>query len=150
MRIRPARPEECPAETYVSPGPRAPGHRLPGPPIAAVMMIPMVDIVPGCVCESLSMAPLTGPILAPRAVSVGFDPIWFGVAVVAVLEISRITPPVGLSMSRPRGVVGNVSTGTILPGATPFWIADIGRLLLITALAILVLCLPSQIGALGQ
>ena len=74
----------------------------------------------------------------------GFDPIWFGIVVVVVVEISLITPPVGLNVFVLKGVVGDVSTGTIFRGVTPFWIVDILRLILLLALPGLVLWLPGQ------
>jgi TRAP-type C4-dicarboxylate transport system permease large subunit len=80
------------------------------------------------VFESLSMILLTVPIFFPLVVSLGYDPIWFGIVVVVVTEISLITPPVGLNVFVLRGVLPDVRTGTIFRGVTPFWIADIFRL----------------------
>ena len=82
--------------------------------------------------------------------SQGFDPIWFGIVVVVVTEISLITPPVGLNVFILKGVVGDVSTGTIFRGVTPFRVADIFRLALIVPVPILVLYLPQKMGALGH
>ena len=60
--------------------------------------------------------------------------------------MSLITPPVGLNVFVLRGVLGDVSTGTIFRGVTPFWIADILRLLLLLMLPALSLWLPSLMG----
>lgn len=119
-------------------------------PMMVIVMILAVYVVLGCVFESLSMLLLTVPIFFPLVVSLGFDPIWFGIVVVVVVEISLITPPVGLNVFILKGVVGDVTTGTIFRGVTPFWIADIFRLLLIVLLPILVLFLPNQMGGLGH
>lgn len=119
-------------------------------PMMVMVMILLVYVVLGCVFESMSMLLLTVPIFFPLVISLGFDPIWFGIVVVVVVEISLITPPVGLNVFILKGVVGNVSTGTIFKGVTPFWIADIFRLALIVALPILVLFLPNQMGGLGH
>ncbi|WP_418361295.1 TRAP transporter large permease subunit [Sulfitobacter alexandrii] len=70
-----------------------------------------------------------------------FDPVWFGIIVVVVTEISLITPPVGLNVFVLKGVVGDVSTGTIFRGVTPFWMVDILRLILLLAFPALVLFL---------
>ncbi len=59
-------------------------------------------------------------------------------------------PPVGLNVFILKGVVGDVSTGTIFKGVTPFWIADILRLALIVLLPVIVLFLPNQMGGLGH
>jgi len=96
--------------------------------IAAILVI---YILLGCVFESMSMILLTVPIFYPLIVQLGYDPIWFGIVVVVVTEISLITPPVGLNVFVLRGVLPDVSTGTIFKGVTPFWVADIFRLSLI-------------------
>ncbi len=113
-------------------------------PMAVMFMILAVYIVLGCVFESLSMLLLTVPIFFPLVTSLGFDPVWFGVIVVVVTEISLITPPVGLNVFVLKGVVGDVSTATIFRGVTPFWIVDILRLALLLFVPWLVLVLPNQ------
>lgn len=119
-------------------------------PYTVLVMILLVYILLGCVFESLSMLLLTVPIFFPLVTSLGFDPIWFGIVVVIVVEISLITPPVGLNVFILKGVVGNVSTGTIFRGVTPFWMADILRLALVVLLPALVLFLPNTMGGLGH
>ena len=119
-------------------------------PMMVMVMILLVYVVLGCVFESMSMLLLTVPIFFPLVTSLGFDPIWFGIVVVVVVEISLITPPVGLNVFILKGVVGDVSTGTIFKGVTPFWIADILRLVLIVLLPTIVLFLPNQMGGLGH
>ncbi|MCB1809309.1 MAG: TRAP transporter large permease subunit, partial [Candidatus Competibacteraceae bacterium] len=100
-------------------------------PLVVMCLILLVYIVLGCVFESLSMLLLTVPIFFPLVQSLGFDLIWFGIIVVVVTEISLITPPVGLNVFVLRGVLGDISTGTIFRGVTPFWIVDILRLALL-------------------
>ena len=89
---------------------------------------------------------LTVPIFFPLVTSLGFDPVWFGIIVVVVTEISLITPPVGLNVFVLKGVVGDVSTKTIFQGVTPFWIADLLRLAILVLLPALVLFLPNSMG----
>lgn len=113
-------------------------------PMSVMLMIVMVYIVLGCVFESLSMLLLTVPIFFPLVTSLGFDPVWFGIIVVVVTEISLITPPVGLNVFVLKGVVGDISTGTIFRGVTPFWIVDIFRLILLLLVPWLVLVLPNN------
>lgn len=112
-------------------------------PWLVMTMIIGIYIILGCVFESLSMLLLTVPIFFPLVTGMGFDPVWFGVIVVVVTEISLITPPVGLNVFILKGVVGDVSTATIFKGVTPFWVVDILRLLLLLLLPGLVLFLPS-------
>ncbi len=107
-------------------------------------LILLIYIALGCIFESMSMLLLTVPIFFPLVTSLGFDPVWFGIVVVVVTEISLITPPVGLNVFVLKNVVGDVTTGTIFKGVTPFWLMDIVRLILLLAFPALVLFLPSQ------
>ncbi|MEM6438389.1 MAG: TRAP transporter large permease [Pseudomonadota bacterium] len=116
------------------------------PPWAVMLLILLVYLALGCVFESLSMLLLTVPIFFPLVTSLGFDPVWFGIVVVVVVEISLITPPVGLNVFILKGVVGDVSTATIFRGVTPFWVSDLFRLALLVLLPGLVLFLPNQMG----
>lgn len=113
-------------------------------PWVVMCIILLIYIVLGCVFESLSMLLLTVPIFFPIVTGLGYDPIWFGIIVVVVTEISLITPPVGLNVFVLRAVVGDVPTATIFKGVTPFWAVDIIRLLLLLLLPALVLFLPNQ------
>ncbi len=113
-------------------------------PYLVILGIVVIYIVLGCVLESLSMILLTVPVFYPLMYELDFgtgllsDPelalIWFAVIVVVVTEISLISPPVGLNVFVLRNVLQDVSLGTIFRGVTPFWIADIVRLLLLIAL----------------
>ncbi|MCB1341319.1 MAG: TRAP transporter large permease [Pseudooceanicola sp.] len=113
-------------------------------PWAVMALIILVYILLGCIFESLSMLLLTVPIFFPLVTSLGFDPVWFGIIVVVVTEISLITPPVGLNVFVLKGVVGDVTTATIFRGVTPFWMVDILRLILLLLLPGIVLFLPNQ------
>ena len=113
-------------------------------PMLVIFMILLVYVLLGCVFESLSMLLLTVPIFFPVVIDLGFDPVWFGIVVVVVTEISLITPPVGLNVFVLKGVVKDVSTSTIFRGVTPFWIVDLIRLLIIVLLPGLVLFLPNS------
>ncbi len=84
-------------------------------PWVAIAAIMAIYVLLGCVLESLSMILLTVPIFFPVVKSLGYDPIWFGILVVVVTEISLITPPVGLNVFVLRGVLPDVSTRHHLP-----------------------------------
>ncbi len=113
-------------------------------PLGVIFIILLVYIALGCVFESLSMILLTVPIFAPLVEGLGFDLIWFGILVVVVTEISLITPPIGLNVFVLKGVLKDVSVKTIFKGVTPFWVADILRLALLTFVPALSLFLPSM------
>ena len=111
-------------------------------PLMVIFVILGIYIVLGCVFESLSMLLLTVPLFYPLVETLGFDLVWFGIVVVVVTEISLITPPIGLNVFVLSGVLKDVKTATIFRGVTPFWCADIIRLLLITLVPAISLLLP--------
>ncbi|GAB0152651.1 TRAP transporter large permease [Marinobacterium sp. BA1] len=111
-------------------------------PIVVIFAIMGIYVVLGMVFESLSMMLLTVPVFYPVVASMGFDLVWFGIVVVVVTEISLITPPVGMNVFVLSAVVRDIKTGTIFKGVTPFWIADIVRLILIIFIPSIALILP--------
>ncbi len=80
---------------------------LSPPMIVAAMMV--IYVLLGMVMEELSMVLLTIPLFFPIVVSLGFDPVWFGVLIVMVIQIGLISPPVGMNL---------FVLNTLLPGAT--------------------------------
>ncbi len=127
-------------------------------PFAVLGLIVLIYLVLGAVFESLSMITLTVPVFAPLIASLGFFEgdisgemalIWFGIIVVVVTEISLITPPIGLNVFVLRSVVTDVSAATIFRGVTPFWIADIIRLIFLIALPFFALLLPMGVWGFG-
>lgn len=111
-------------------------------PMVVILCILLIYIVLGMVFESLSMLLLTVPIFFPLVQSLGFDLVWFGIVVVVVTEISLITPPVGMNVFVLSAVLRDIKASTIFKGVTPFWCADIIRLILITLIAPISLFLP--------
>ena len=112
-------------------------------PLMVVLCMVAIYFVLGCVLESLSMVLLTVPVFFPIVQHVGLDPVWFGIIVVVAVEISMITPPVGLNVFVLRGVLETVPTGTIFKGVTPFIIADLVRITVLLLLPGITLFLPS-------
>ncbi|MEM7378909.1 MAG: TRAP transporter large permease [Pseudomonadota bacterium] len=113
------------------------------PAMATLFAMLAIYIVLGMILESLSMLLLTLPVFFPIVQQLGFDPVWFGIVVVVVTEISLITPPVGLNVFVLSAMVPDIPTRTIFRGVVPFWIVDILRLALLVAIPALSLWLPS-------
>jgi len=111
-------------------------------PMVVIFCILLIYVVLGMVFESLSMLLLTVPIFFPLVESLGFDLVWFGIVVVVVTEISLITPPVGMNVFVLSAVLRDIKASTIFKGVTPFWCADIIRLLLITLIVPISMFLP--------
>jgi TRAP-type C4-dicarboxylate transport system permease large subunit len=103
-------------------------------------------VILGTAMESLSMMLLTVPIFFPLVTSLGFDPVWFGILVVCVIEISLITPPVGMNIFVLSSVVPQLPTTTIWRGVLPFVAADVVRMAILIAFPALSLALPRWLG----
>jgi C4-dicarboxylate transporter, DctM subunit len=126
--------------------PRALADALTGAalsPLTVVILILVVYLVLGCVLDSMSMLFLTVPLFYPIVSGLGFDLVWFGVLVVTMIEISLITPPVGLNVFVMNVVNPDVPTRTIFRGVLPFVIADVVRVGLIVAVPATALFLPN-------
>ncbi|MEQ5855259.1 TRAP transporter large permease [Halomonas sp. EF61] len=111
-------------------------------PFLVILVILAIYVALGCVFESMSMLLLTVPVFFPVVAGLGFDLVWFGILVVIVIEISLITPPVGMNVFVLRAVLPDVTTGTIFRGVTPFWVAGMVRALLVLVFPGIVLFLP--------
>ncbi len=112
-------------------------------PTMIVVVILLIYLVLGAVLESISMMLLTVPVFFPVVTGLGVDPIWFGIFVVVAIEISLITPPVGLNVFVLKSIVPEVPTGTIFKGVVPFIAVDIVRVSLLIAVPSLALLIPS-------
>ncbi|MGE0737342.1 MAG: TRAP transporter large permease [Alphaproteobacteria bacterium] len=108
-----------------------------------LIIILAVYLILGCFLDSLSMLLITLPLFFPIIKNLGFDPIWFGILVVCVVEIGLITPPVGMNLFVISSVVPNLSLRTAISGVVPFIAADVVRLGVLVAFPWLSLWLPS-------
>lgn len=86
-------------------------------PLAFILVVSVVLLIMGLVFEALSMVLIMTPVLLPAAMALGFDPIWFGVYMVVMVECALITPPVGLNLyviqSVARSSLADVSRGVL-------------------------------------
>ena len=108
---------------------------MPGldlPPITVLIVIVLGYIVLGTFLEGLAMMVLTLPIVFPLIQDMGYDPIWFGVLLVVILEMSLISPPLGLNVFVVKGIAEGVPMSEIFKGIIPFW----GAMLICAALLI--------------
>ena len=113
-------------------------------PTMVVAGICAIYVVLGTAMEELSMILLTIPVFFPVIVHLGFDPVWFGIIIVCVVEIGLISPPVGMNMFVLRTLLPEVSTSTVFSGVLPFMWADVVRLAILVAFPWLALWLPSM------
>lgn len=97
----------------------------------------------GMFLEGFAILVLTIPIIQPLMVDIGFDPIWFGVMVIIMMEMSLITPPVGVNVFVIKGVAKDVPMYTIFRGIWPFWIAMLICLVILTVFPQIAMFLPN-------
>ncbi|MBM3488405.1 MAG: TRAP transporter large permease [Alphaproteobacteria bacterium] len=88
-----------------------------------LVLILALYIVLGMFLEGFAMMVLTIPIVFPIVTALGYDPIWFGVMMVIVLEMGLISPPVGINVFVVKGLVPDVPMGQVFIGIIPFMIA---------------------------
>ena len=112
-------------------------------PIWVIVAICMIYVVLGTAMEELSMILLTVPVFFPLVVGLGFDPVWFGIIVIVVVEIGLISPPVGMNIFVLRTLLPQVPTGTVFRGVLPFMLADCIRLALLVAFPAISVYLPN-------
>jgi C4-dicarboxylate transporter, DctM subunit len=108
-----------------------------------LIVILLMYLVLGCLLDSLAMILLTIPIFFPIIIGLGYDPVWFGIIVVMVVELGLITPPIGMNVFVIKGMVNEVPLYTIFAGVTPFIIALILMIALIVAFPQIALWLPT-------
>jgi tripartite ATP-independent transporter DctM subunit len=112
-------------------------------PFGVILIMILVYLVLGCVLESLSMVLLTVPIFFPIVTALGYDPVWFGVLIVMVVEIGLITPPIGVNLFVIRSVTPDITMGDVVRGVLPFIVADLLRVVVIAGVPALSLWLPN-------
>lgn len=110
---------------------------------AILIIILLIYLVLGCALDSLAMILLTIPIFFPVVAKLGFDPIWFGIIVVMVVELGLITPPIGMNVFIIKGMAPEVPLGTIYKGVLPFAVAQILLIALIVIFPAIATWLPS-------
>jgi tripartite ATP-independent transporter DctM subunit len=111
-------------------------------PIGVILLICLIYLVLGCLLDSLAMILLTVPVFFPIVVSLGLDPVWFGIIVIIVVEIGLITPPIGLNVFVVHSMIENITLGRVFSGIVPFFFASLIGLLLIVYFPIIALWLP--------
>lgn len=111
-----------------------------------LLIIVVIYLFLGCFLDAVSMMVLTLPVIFPVIVALRFDPIWFGVIAVLMMEAGLITPPVGLNVYTLAGLVKDVPMIEIFRGALPFLISIFVVVFLITLFPEIALYLPRFMG----
>ena len=115
------------------------------------VLILALYLVLGMLMNIIPMMMLTLPILFPTVIALGFDPIWFGVIMVIMMEMGQITPPIGLNVFVIHGVAKKyeIPMATIFRGIIPFIIVEVIVIFVLTLFPEIVLFLPEGMDVLA-
>jgi C4-dicarboxylate transporter DctM subunit len=117
------------------------------PPLAVLLTIVVLYVILGCFVETLTLMIATTPVVVPIMTGLGYDPVWFGVVFVILIETALITPPIGMNLFVVHSVRRGGEFREVMMGALPY----VGVMFLMIALLIafpqLALWLPSVFAA---
>ncbi|MEL7414530.1 MAG: TRAP transporter large permease [Pseudomonadota bacterium] len=113
-------------------------------PMQTMLVIVLVLLIVGCFMETLSMLLTTAPLIAPIVIALGFDPVWFGILLMVLLETALITPPIGINLYVVQGVRERGEIVDVMIGAAPFVVTMVGMIGLLLAFPQIALWLPEQ------
>ena len=113
---------------------------LPGPVV--MLFVIVAYILMGCFLEAIGMILITVPVFLPLIVAYGYDPTWFAIIVVIVVEVGLIHPPVGMNLFVVQAQAPDIRTAVIYRGILPFLIAPFALIALLFAFPGLALWLP--------
>ncbi|MFD0982529.1 TRAP transporter large permease [Tropicimonas aquimaris] len=114
-------------------------------PNALLAVLTVFFVLLGCFLDGISVVVLTTSIILPIVQAVGIDPLWFGIFLVLVVEMSQITPPVGFNLFVIQGLTGQ-DILRVARAALPFFLLLMLGLLLITVFPGIVTMLPNAMG----
>jgi len=110
-------------------------------PYMLILVIGIMYIILGMILDGISIVVMTLPIVLPIIIHAGFDPLWFGIFLVLMVELSQITPPVGFSLFVIQGISGE-KIDYILKATFPFFVIMIIIVAVITLFPEIALYLP--------
>ncbi|ETP67682.1 TRAP transporter large permease subunit [Planococcus glaciei] len=99
-------------------------------PWVVILIMSLIWLLMGFFLEVVSILLITTPIFFPIAMSLGFDPVWFGIIMVINMELAVITPPVGMNLFAIKTLVPKESMWTIIKSVLPFGAVIIAVLVL--------------------
>jgi len=112
-------------------------------PVQLLIIVVLFYFILGMIMETLSMMVATVPIIAPIMFKAGFDPVWFGIIVIILMELALITPPVGLNLYVVQGLRKRGKINDVIIGASPFVITMVLMIVILSLWPHIALWLPS-------
>lgn len=113
-------------------------------PMQTLIGVIFFYVILGMFMETLSMMVATVPIITPVIVSLGFDPVWFGIIIILLIETAMITPPVGINLFVVQGVRGRGHLHDVMIGASPFVITLMLMIVLLIIFPDIAMWLPNR------
>jgi tripartite ATP-independent transporter DctM subunit len=112
-------------------------------PVQLLIAVVIFYFILGMFMETLSMMVATVPIIAPIMFKAGYDPVWFGIVIIILMELAMITPPVGINLYVVQGLRRRGRIDDVIIGASPFVIAMLLMILILSVWPRLALWLPT-------
>ncbi len=119
------------------------------PRLAILLLVFGVYIFLGCFLSGVEMMLLTLPIIFPIITGLGYDPIWFGIAMVILIETSLLTPPVGMNVYVIHGISPENSLTEVFISIIPFFFIILVGLAIVTVFPVIATWLPGTMMPLG-
>lgn len=119
------------------------GHNFP--PLGVIFALTLIYILLGTFFEEMSSILITLPLILPVIVSLGYDPLWWGIICLIQVEMALIHPPLGIIVFLLHAIRPEISMGTIYRGVVPFLVADFAALIILILMPGLVLWLPHML-----
>jgi len=113
-------------------------------PLETMIAIVIFYLVLGCFMETMAMMITTVPIIVPIITAMGYDPVWFGIIIIILVEIAMITPPVGVNLYIVQGIRREGSLNQVIIGALPFVITMLVMITILIAFPDLAMWLPNM------
>jgi tripartite ATP-independent transporter DctM subunit len=113
-------------------------------PYALMAMLTLIYVLLGTALDGVSMIVLTTSIVIPMVQKAGFDPVWFGIFIVLLVEIAEVTPPVGFNLFVLQNMSGKDSM-TVARASLPFFFLMVAAVGLIVAFPGIVTWLPQVV-----
>jgi len=108
-----------------------------------ILVVGLMYIILGMILDGISIVVMTLPIVLPIVTLAGFDPLWFGIFLVLMVELSQITPPVGFSLFVIQSISGE-KIDYILKATFPFFMLTIAAVVIVTLFPEIVFYLPER------
>ena len=115
-------------------------------PVQILVAVIALYLILGTFMEELSMMISTIPITTPLIVQAGYDPVWFGILIVLLIQTAMVTPPFGINLFVIHGIRGRGKLTDVERGAAPFVIALLVMIALICVFPDIVMWLPRAVG----